>query len=136
LGFHRAGYPLHTTSLAPPGLIEVYPHPALIELTGRPKRLPYKAAKVRRYWPALSSVERQMRLYAEWRDIVIRLDTEISGVTAALPELSPEARGFEAKAYEDMLDAVVCAWGGVRALQGRARAFGNEQSAIWIPTRS
>ena len=27
--FERAGYPLQTTSISPPGLIEVYPHPAL-----------------------------------------------------------------------------------------------------------
>ena len=134
LGFHHAGYPLQTTSIAAPGLIEVYPHPALIELTGATERLPYKVAKARRYWPTLSPVERRARLYAKWREIVIGLETEITGVTAALPALSPEASGIEAKAYEDMLDAVVCAWVGVRALQGRAKAFGNEQSAIWIPT--
>jgi predicted RNase H-like nuclease len=43
------------------------------------------------------------------------------------------ARGWEMKAFEDMLDAVVCAWIGVTVLEGRARAYGDERSAIWIP---
>jgi predicted RNase H-like nuclease len=30
--FHMAGYPLLTNTIAPPGVIEVYPHPALVEL--------------------------------------------------------------------------------------------------------
>ena len=37
------------------------------------------------------------------------------------------------KAFEDQLDAVVCAWVGVCALEGRARAYGDAESAIWVP---
>jgi hypothetical protein len=33
-GFEQAGYPLSPTAIATPGLIEVYPHPALVELSG------------------------------------------------------------------------------------------------------
>lgn len=33
-GFEGAGYPLQTCMVEPPGLIEVYPHPALVELFG------------------------------------------------------------------------------------------------------
>ena len=36
------------------------------------------------------------------------------------------------KAYEDTLDAVICAWVAGCALEGRAKAFGDENSAIWI----
>ena len=50
--FELAGYPLCTDTIASPGLIEVYPHPALVELAGAAKRLPYKASSVRSYWPA------------------------------------------------------------------------------------
>ena len=32
-GFARAGYPLQTDTITAPALIEVYPHPALVELT-------------------------------------------------------------------------------------------------------
>ena len=43
-GFAALGFPV---CVAPPasGLIEVYPHAALIEFMGEPERLPYKAAK-------------------------------------------------------------------------------------------
>jgi predicted RNase H-like nuclease len=53
-GFERAGYPLLTNTIAQSGVIEVYPHPALVELAGASERLPYKASKVRSYWPSLS----------------------------------------------------------------------------------
>lgn len=43
--FERAGYPLLTDTIAPLGAIEVYPHPALVELAGASERLPYKALK-------------------------------------------------------------------------------------------
>jgi predicted RNase H-like nuclease len=40
----------------------------------------------------------------------------------------------EVKAHEDALDAVICAWVGVCALEDRATPFGDENSAIWIPS--
>ena len=60
--FEKLGYPLHTTDISGPGVIEVYPHPALVELTGAPERLKYKAAKSRAYWPSLSPLDRRNRL--------------------------------------------------------------------------
>ena len=59
--FERAGYPLLTNMRAPVGLIEVYPHPALVELAGASIRLPSKASKVRSYWP--TPTERRVLLY-------------------------------------------------------------------------
>jgi predicted RNase H-like nuclease len=38
-------------------LIEVYPHPALVELCDEPQRLPYKVGKLRSYWPDASQAE-------------------------------------------------------------------------------
>ncbi len=131
--FERTGYPLRTTSAATPGLIEVYPHPALVELAGAAELLPYKASKVRNYWPSLSPAERRERLYQQWAEIAALLEGEIKGVTAALPQLEPGATGVVVKAYEDVLDAVICAWVGVCALEGRAKPYGDKDSAIWIP---
>jgi predicted RNase H-like nuclease len=131
--FHGAGYPLQTTSISPPGLIEVYPHPALVELAKAPERLPYKASKMRKYWPSLAPDERRIHLLDQWKDIVALLDGQISGVASAFPGLSSSAAGWEMKAYEDALDAVVCAWVGICALEGRAAPFGDQRSAIWIP---
>jgi predicted RNase H-like nuclease len=131
--FHQAGYPLLTHAVATPGVVEVYPHPALVELAGASSRLPYKVSKVRTYWPSATPRERRATLYAQWGDIVRLLEKEIAHVATALPELSMSASGVELKAYEDALDAVICAWVAVCVLEGRAMPFGDEDSAIWIP---
>jgi predicted RNase H-like nuclease len=133
-GFERAGYSLRTDRIAPLGVIEVYPHPALVELAGASERLPYKASKVRAYWPSVAPPERRARLYRQWSEIVILLEGEIAGVGAALPHLELNATGIEVKAYEDALDAIICTWVAVCALDGRAVPFGDEHSAIWIPS--
>jgi predicted RNase H-like nuclease len=67
--------------------------------------------------------------------IVGLLDTEIAGAAARLPPLPEDAAGFALKAYEDMIDAVVCAWVGVAVLERRATAYGDADSAIWVPDR-
>src|SRR5271165_4446358 len=64
--FERAGYPLRTFTFSLPGLIEVYPHPALVELAGAAERLPYKASKIRSYWPSATPQERRICLYRIW----------------------------------------------------------------------
>ncbi|PZO06560.1 MAG: hypothetical protein DCF28_01595, partial [Alphaproteobacteria bacterium] len=58
---------------------------------------------------------------------------ELSGVAAALPLPDPNGSSASLKAFEDMLDAVICAWVGVQTLKGKALPYGDEQSAIWIP---
>jgi predicted RNase H-like nuclease len=131
--FGAMGYRLQTEAISTPSLIEVYPHPALVELANAKERLPYKAGKVRTYWPQLGKEERRARLYRQWRDIVSLLDLEIKGVKDAFPILPLDAHGYELKAFEDRLDAVVCAWVAICALKGQARAFGDQESAIWIP---
>lgn len=131
--FGQAGYALLTTAVEPVGLIEVYPHPALVELAGATERLPYKVSKVRRYWPLETAPERRRRLIQQWSEIVALLEGEIAGVKAALPVLDVNAAGYQLKAYEDALDAVICAWVAVCVLEGRAIPYGDENSAIWIP---
>jgi predicted RNase H-like nuclease len=132
--FERIGYPLRTEIPLLPGVIEVYPHPALVELTGAHERLPYKASKVRNYWPSASPSERRDRLYRQWHEIAILLEGKIAGVAEALPKLKADATGFELKAYEDALDAVICVWIAICAIEGRAMPFGDDNSAIWIPS--
>jgi predicted RNase H-like nuclease len=132
-GFAGAGYALCTTGLILPGIMEVYPHPALLVLCGAAERLPYKAAKTRIYWPALDRTERRAQLLLQWAAIVQRLEQDIGGIARTLPPPPPDARGAALKAYEDALDAVICAWVAIRALQGRARPYGDDRAAIWIP---
>lgn len=133
-GFGRLGLPLATTTLGNRSLIEVYPHPALIELATAERRLPYKVSKIRKYWPDQTPDMRRHSLFEVWKGIVNLLDGQIRGVAALLPSPSFGALGHEMKAYEDGLDAVVCAWVGACALDKRAMAYGDETSAIWVPT--
>ena len=87
-GFEQQGYDLCTSSPVR-GLIEVYPHPALIVFLKAKYRLQYKAAKACKYWPTLSIAERQLELRSVWGRIVETLEQRIEGVKAALP--SPSA---------------------------------------------
>ncbi|WP_353822254.1 DUF429 domain-containing protein [Mesorhizobium sp.] len=128
------GYKLRTSGLVSHGLIEVYPHPALIEFASAERRLPYKFGNRRSYWPDQPSTVRSLNIFREMKGIASLMENEISGVKAAMPELDyAKASGREWKAYEDMLDAVVCAAVGICVLEGRAVPFGDDQSAIWIP---
>ncbi|TBZ59730.1 DUF429 domain-containing protein [Rhizobium leguminosarum bv. viciae] len=133
VGFEVAGYPLAVSEPRGRALLEVYPHPALIELASADRRLPYKHSKSRKYWPDESAVVRRQNLFETWRRILMLLDAKIQGVGDVLSLPSSDARGFEMKAFEDALDAVVCAWVGACVMDGRARAFGDRESAIWIP---
>ncbi|WP_245496160.1 DUF429 domain-containing protein [Rhizobium leguminosarum] len=131
--FEAAGYPLAVSEPSGRALLEVYPHPALIELASADRRLPYKHSKSRKYWPDESPATRRKKLLETWRRIVTLLDARIEGVRNALSLPSSDARGFEMKAFEDALDAVVCAWVGACVMDGRARAYGDRESAIWVP---
>ncbi|MCV9961959.1 DUF429 domain-containing protein [Pararhizobium sp. BT-229] len=133
MGFARVGYPLSVSMPTGRALIEVYPHPALIELAGAVKRLPYKHSKLAKYWKDVVPGARREKLLEVWSQIIGLLDARIQGVTTALPLPSLAARGFEMKAFEDALDAVVCAWVGACVLDGRAKAYGDATSAIWVP---
>jgi predicted RNase H-like nuclease len=130
----REGYTLWTSSAAPrPGLVEVYPHPALIELTGACRRLPYKHAKAAKYWPCLEPAERKYALHDVWDGIIAHLEHHISGVRDAFDRIAGHPIAGHPKAFEDMLDAVVCAWVGICVLEQRACCFGDAMSAIWVP---
>jgi predicted RNase H-like nuclease len=132
-GFKKVGYPLLTSEVRLPGLIEVYPHPALIELSAATRRLPYKHSKSRKYWPDDAPMGRRLKLFETWKQIVMLLEDKVKGVAAALPLPELSARAYELKAFEDALDAVVCAWVGACVIDGLARSYGDDSSAIWVP---
>ncbi|SHI50493.1 Predicted nuclease (RNAse H fold) [Aureimonas altamirensis DSM 21988] len=128
------GFTLATEAITERSLIEVYPHPAIVELTGARQRLPYKVGKARKYWPEATLSERRCRLAETWQHIIRYLDDQVAGVQELLPLPMPEATTFGLKSFEDKLDAVVCAWVGCLALEGKATPYGDSRSAIWLPT--
>ena len=127
------GYPLCVTELRTPGLIECYPHPALVELSGAEERLCYKVARIGSYWKSSPPLERRERLLAVWETIVAMLELRMGGVRSALPAVTAISTTSSLKAYEDALDAVVCACVGICALEGRVTRHGDDTSAIWVP---
>lgn len=131
-GFAAAGYDLCVSEITTPGVIEVYPHPALVELCDEPKRLPYKVGKIRSYWPNLSPEHRRNLLEGEWSAIGTVLEAYLPGSKAFCTgfDLSPA----QLKAQEDMIDAIICCICAIRALDGGAESFaGDDKSAIWVP---
>lgn len=140
--FAAQGFSLATADgLRPvPALLEVYPHAEFIGLQredgGQPRtpvrRLAYKASRSTRYWPQAT---REARL-----DLLLRtFDTirTLLGRVMTLPDIPlPAARETTLaglKPYEDGLDALACCATGIRYLEGRARALGDADGAIWVP---
>lgn len=124
--FLQAGYALATADAKPRdrALVEVYPHPALLALTGESTRLAYKIDKPGRTWDAVRPV---------WTRVLTALDGELAGAALDLPVAAPRAR---LKRWEDALDAIVCAWVGARYSDGAVECYGDEKAAIWCPVGS
>jgi hypothetical protein len=40
------------------------------------------------------------------------------------------------KAWEDVIDAIVCCWVGLEWLADAAEPYGDEDAAIWVPVAS
>ena len=137
-GFGREGFSVATKGTSAsqtPDLMEVYPHPALLALLSRAYRVPYKVGKSRRYWPILCPQDRIGQLHAVFSSIHVALGNVFSGIEQVPIDLAAKVSTLSAlKRYEDALDALVCAWVGVRYVQGATTAYGDETAAIWCPT--
>jgi len=135
-GFSVAGFMLATDArLTGPSLIEVYPHVALLGLTGECRRLPYKSAKTSSYWKSQPLAVRKQRLVEEWRKILDFLRRDIDNIDLPLPD--PAEQTLQSlKRYEDALDGLICAWVGIQYLNDQALPLGDDNSAIWVPTAS
>ena len=135
-GFAFAGFPLATCTTAagePDHLIEVYPHPALLALTRVTYRVPYKVGKSLKYWPGMPTACRRAKLLDEFEKILAALREEISGILIKFPKPAEVASLRALKRYEDSLDALACAWVGVKYLEGQATPYGDNAAAIWVP---
>ncbi len=135
-GFESEGFSLVATGgSAVPSLIEVYPHVALLGLTGRTERLPYKAGKTTTYWQGKDIETRKQLLIAEWQFILDCLRRHIDDIDLPLPD--PAIHSLSSlKRYEDALDGLICAWVATQFLAGTAVALGDKSAAIWMPKPS
>lgn len=134
--FTEAGYPI-ATATTPAGtshrLVEVYPHPALLTLLQRDRRVPYKVGKASSYWQGAPLADRIERLLTEFAAILAGLATHIDDIAIPLPGAA-EVRSLAAlKPLEDAIDAMVCCWVGCEYLAGRCHPLGDETAAVWCP---
>jgi predicted RNase H-like nuclease len=135
--FAHAGFSVATnatTGATMSKLVEVYPHAALLTLLGLRERFRYKVSRSRAFWPRASVPERRVEFLAAFAKILSALVGETSPSPFALPDASVDAPLAALKAYEDAIDAMVCAWVGARYVEGRARAWGDSTAAIWAPS--
>jgi predicted RNase H-like nuclease len=134
-GFAEAGNKLVTEMDSPPtspGLIEVYPHPALLSLLKLNERAMYKSSKSRSYWPEASLDERIRNLIAMHKKIKDALSERFEGLNGLISIRKVESLSH-LKKVEDALDALICAWVGIEYLAGRTVPLGDRTAAIWCP---
>jgi predicted RNase H-like nuclease len=129
----KAGFSLRTDASDKPcrgALLEVYPHVALLELCNSQFRLPYKLSRRRAYWRNLSPEQGREEIRHEWDRILASLKTKID-LNLTIDCAGKPLRCW--KAWEDVIDAIVCCWVGLEWLAGRATAYGDDDAAIWGP---
>lgn len=117
-------------------VIEVYPHPAAVELFGLRRTLKYKARKGRNLEYRRRELSRYLELLRSLADEEppLRAKSLLSGIRISA------LRGRALKRTEDLLDALFCAyialyawWHGPRGY----RTFGDERSGfILVPVRT
>lgn len=132
-GFDQCGFPLATSpgNLSDHALLETYPHLALLSLLNAQYRVPYKVSKSKKYWRELDLEKRLAKIVENLKEILAKLSQVIVGIDFAV---NKNPQGFSAlKPDEDKIDALVCAWVGIQALEGRAMAIGNDEASIWVP---
>lgn len=88
--FDREVYLLHTSEGCLPGLIEVYPHPVLIELSAATRRLSYKHSKSRKYWPDDAPMARRLKRFETWERIVILSGNQSERRGRSLASIGPQ----------------------------------------------
>lgn len=134
-GFTENGFKFAYDYQDGPVFFEVYPHAAIIELLGLTKRLPYKVNNKSKYWPDASPEERDRNIINSLVLLKDALGKHVSNIDSFLPEIkcSYKYKNKYLKEYEDILDAIVCALVGCFYLSGKAKPYGDEAGAIWVP---
>jgi len=113
--------------------LECYPHPAIIEIFGLSKRLPYKKGSVAERKQGQSNLARYIKSLEESQTLRIKLE---KGAEQFLSEETIFSnRGVKLKTNEDALDSILCAYiGALYARFGPEKTFGSiETGYIYVP---
>jgi hypothetical protein len=81
--------------------------------------------------------ERSRKLIANLSALRTSLSAYIGNVDQFVPKLEPTASYSTKllKGFEDVLDAMVSAIVGCLVARGKAKAYGDKDSVIWVPDR-
>jgi len=119
-------------------LIEVYPHTSIIEYLNLEYRYEYKVAKKNKYkaWKSLKPIERNTKLTNNMNELAFCLGQRVVNLSDHLAILEPDGnyKGWQLKAYEDMIDSLVSALTGLDYLSGKTTGYGGKDGTIWIPS--
>ena len=133
----QLGLDTRLENTGPRRAIEVYPHAALVSLFDLPTVLRYKRGRGRTVEVRRAEMLRLVNLVASLRTAEPELHVEGNEAWAAAHTSLDEAtRPMHLNAVEDAIDAVICAYVALLALQApdRAETFGSEAgSAIIVP---
>lgn len=118
--------------------MEVYPHIAIIKMLGLDYRLAYKVQKRSSYWKNYTSEERLENVFNSLELLRDGLNNNIEGVQDIIPPIREIVQKVGSsisliKSYEDMIDAIVCAWMGYKYVIGTATGYGDDHGVIWGP---
>ena len=118
-----------------PALIVCYHNVALLTLLKRDYRVPYEVSRSEKYFKAekLTRSERIERLLEQFQAIKTGLNKHISGIPDFIPAPYEVSTLAALKLVEDMLDGLICAWIGIKHLEGRTVGLGDHIAAIWVP---
>lgn len=117
-------------------IIEVFPHPAMIALFGLERTLKYKARPKRSHAERMAAWQHyQQHLHA-----LTTADPPLDGHLHLLQQHVADLRGQKLKAYEDQIDALLCAYIALYAFrwgQTRCQTFGTlEAGYVFTPVPS
>ena len=108
-------------------LLEVYPHPGLVEVFDLPERLLYKKG-------TLAERRRGLRTL---RRLLASLQDDEPPLIAPSIRIGTKATGKELKTVEDLLDARFCAWTAAAWQADRVELFGDAETGhIGVPGRA
>lgn len=120
-------------------IFEVYPHTAIIEYFNLSYRLAYKVGKRSSYkeWVNLTKEEKTMKLVDNLNFLLKGLSSRILNLHDFIKPISATInyKLWQLKAYEDCIDAVLCALVGVDHLTGKTKGYGDSEGSIWVPLK-